>query len=76
MTPQEQFDYKNSWKPGHSVRLHSDLDTRGKEWCRRNCERHQWSFTTYTNVYEHTFHFELDEHAVDFAKQFPDYVNQ
>jgi hypothetical protein len=39
MTPQEQFDYKLSWKPGHIVRLHSDLDNEGKTWCKRNLER-------------------------------------
>ena len=76
MTPQEQSDYKNSWKPGHSVRLHSDLDVQGKTWCKRNVERHQWSFTSYTDVYEHTFHFELEEHALEFENQFPKFSNQ
>ena len=76
MTPQEQFDYKNNWKPGVTVRLHSDLDVQGKTWCKRNVERHQWSFTSYTDVYEHTFHFELDEHAQEFAKQWPQFINQ
>lgn len=76
MTPQEQHDYKLKWLPGYPVRLHSDLDVQGKTWCKRNVERHQWSFTTYTNVYEHTFHFELEEHANEFAKQWPEYINQ
>jgi hypothetical protein len=76
MTPQEQADYKNNWKPGFTVRLHSDLNVQGKTWCKRNLERHQWSFTTYTDVYEHTFHFELEEHALEFAKQWPEYINQ
>jgi hypothetical protein len=75
MTPQEQSDHKNRWKPGFIVRLHSDLDVQGKTWCKRNVERHQWSFTTYTDVYEHTFHFELEEQALTFAQQFPNYVN-
>jgi hypothetical protein len=76
MTPQEQHDYKLKWLPGYPVRLHSDLDVQGKTWCKRNVERHQWSFTTYTNVYEHTFHFELEEHAKLFAEQWPRFINQ
>jgi hypothetical protein len=76
MTPQEQHDYKLKWLPGYPVRLHSDLDVQGKTWCKRNIERHQWSFTTYTNVYEHTFYFELEEHAKLFAEQWPRFINQ
>ena len=76
MTPQEQHDHKLKWLPGYPVRLHSDLDNLGKAWCRKNIERHQWSFTIYTNVYEHTFHFELEEHATAFAEQWPEYTNQ
>ena len=76
MTPQEQHDHKLKWLPGYPVRLHSDLDIRGKTWCKRNVERHQWSFTTYTNVYEHTFHFELEEHAEQFKIKFLDWVNK
>ena len=76
MTPQEIDDYKRKWKPGFSVRLHSDLDNLGKSWCRKNLERHQWSFTAYTDVYEHTFHFELEEHSLEFSKEFPDYIDQ
>ena len=76
MTPQEQHDYKLKWLPGYPVRLHSDLDVQGKTWCKRNVERHQWSFTTYTNVYEHTFYFELEEHARLFEQQWPEYTNQ
>ena len=76
MTPQEISDYKLRWMPGCTVRLHSDLDTKGKDWCRRHLDRWQWSFTTYTNVYEHTFHFEAEDDAVEFAKQWPEYTNQ
>lgn len=77
MTPQEISDYKYIWFPNcHSVRLHSDLDIDGKDWCRRNLERHQWSMSQYTNFYEHTFHFEDNEVAIEFSKQWPKFVNQ
>jgi hypothetical protein len=76
MTPQEVDDYKRKWRPGFSVRLHSDLADRGKTWCRRHLERWQWSFAAYTDVYEHTFSFERAEDALEFAQQWPEYVNQ
>mgnify|MGYP000754536359 FL=1 len=77
MTPVEISEYKMRWKPnGYSVRLHSDIDWKGKDWCRKHLERHQWSFDKWTNVYEHTFHFELEEHANLFATQWPEYTNQ
>ena len=79
MTPLEISEYKIRWMSNgaHSVRLHSDLDTQGKTWCRRNLERHQWKMNTWTNVYEHTFFFELEEHAVAFSSQWDErFVNQ
>lgn len=76
MTPQQINDYKLKWLPGHTVRLHSDLSDRGKTWCRRQLERHQWSFTAWTNVYEHTFHFEDIRAAQNFQMEFGKYANQ
>mgnify|MGYP007072096878 CR=1 FL=1 len=78
MTPQEISEYKMRWmrENSHSVRLHSDFDTQGKTWCRKNLERHQWKMNTWTNVYEHTFYFEHAEHAKLFEQQWPDYINQ
>jgi hypothetical protein len=76
MTPAEIFEYKQRWKPGYTVRLHSDLVNEGKTWCRRNCDRHEWSMSTYTNVYEHTFHFEKEVHGKQFETQWPKFVNQ
>ena len=66
MTPQETFEYKLNWKPGHLVKLHSDRVDLGKTWCRRNLQRHQWSMTKWTAAYEHTFHFEDKEVAQSF----------
>jgi hypothetical protein len=77
MAPIDIFEYKNRWKPnGYSVRLHSDLDWQGKDWCRKNLQRWQWSMTSWTNSYEHTFLFEDEQHAIEFAKQWPQFVNQ
>ncbi len=71
MTPQEIADYKLKWRSnGIAVPLHSDLDVAGKDWCRRNLERHKWAFTPHTNVYEHTFLFEDDVSAAEFVKHF------
>ena len=77
MTPQEIAEYKSKWKmdTNNAVRLHSDLDWKGKDWCRRNLERHQWSMTTYTDFYEHTFLFEHEDNAIEFANQWPEYTN-
>jgi hypothetical protein len=77
-TPQEISDYKNRWMQDidHSVRLHSDLDVKGKDWCRRNLPRWKWSMKKYTNVYEHTFFFEEEHAAAEFSKQWPEYTNQ
>ena len=68
MTPQEIHDYKLKWLPGNDVKVHSDLTVKAKDWCRRHLERYQWSMTQYTDVYEHTFHFEIDEDAYDFER--------
>ena len=60
MTPIEIHEYKLKWAPGISVPIHSDYVDKGKTWCRRYLSRHQWSMTSWTDVYEHTFHFEYD----------------
>jgi hypothetical protein len=79
MTPQEIADYKQQWMStgdNNPVRLHSDLDTQGKTWCRRNLERQQWSMTTWTDVYEHTFFFEDIRAAQNFEMEFVNWVNK
>lgn len=78
MTPQEIADYKLSWmsKEHYTVRLHSDLDVEGKDWCRRFLERHQWSFRAHTAVYEHTFYFEDQISSQQFEHEFNRWANQ
>jgi len=77
-TPQDISDYKRGWmaKENYPVRLHSDLDWKGKDWCRRNLERWQWSFSKFTNVYEHTFFFEFEADAKEFKEEFGRFADQ
>lgn len=73
MTPQEIADYKQRWMStgkAYSVTIHEDLDIRGKDWCRKNLQRHQWSFRKYTDVYEHTFFFENNYMGQQFEQEF------
>lgn len=75
MTPQEIFEYKNRWKPhAYQVDIHSDLDIQCKDWCRKHCERWQWSMESYTDVYQHTFYFEHDLHGKEFCVEFKDWI--
>lgn len=74
MTPQEIADYKMRWMPGYAVSLHSDLDVQGKDWCRKQLQRHQWSFRPWTNLYAHTFYFENQNAAQNFTMEFGRYA--
>ena len=76
MTPLEIHDYKMKWRPGYTVRLHSDLESRGKAWCKAQLEQHQWAFVKWTNVYEHTFQFEDIRAAQNFEMEFGRFANQ
>ena len=76
MTPIEIFEYKLRWKPGYVVRLHSDVVDKGKTWCRRQLERHQWSMSQWTGPYEHTFHFEDKTAGQNFEIEMAPYANQ
>ena len=75
MTPQEIFEYKNNWKPGYTVRIHSDITDKAKTWCRRQLERWEWSMTEWTDVYEHTFHFEDIIAGQNFQMEMGRYAN-
>ena len=76
MTPIEIFENKLRWKPGYTVRLHSDVVDKGKTWCRRKLQRHQWSMTDWTGPYEHTFHFEDTLAGQNFEIEMAPYANQ
>jgi hypothetical protein len=68
-TPQQIADYKMRWMPGHIVPLHSDIVDKGKTWCKSQCRKEEWSCTTWTAPYEHTFHFENIIAAQNFAME-------
>ena len=62
--------------PGYTVRLHSDLRSQGKEYCKTQTNpRPQWDIAEYTDVYEDTFYFEYKRDANQFAAQWPKFVN-
>jgi hypothetical protein len=77
MTPIEIFEYKQSWKPGHSVRLHSDLRSQATDFCKLRMKKHQWDVKEYTNVYEDTWLFEHLSDAQSFLVNWEErFVNQ
>lgn len=77
MTPQEIFDHKLKWiGTAFNVEAHSDIFYECIAWCKKNCEQHQWSYSKYTDVYAHTFNFELKEHALDFYSNFNKWAKQ
>jgi len=77
LLPVEIFEYKNRWKPGYTVRLHSDLRMSAKDYCRVQMFQHQWDVAEYSYVYEDTYMFEHKLDADSFAAQWePRFVNQ
>ena len=72
MTPQEISDYKREWMPGYTAQVDMDSHEIAKTWCRRNLERHQWSFKKHTMPDDsHTVFFENE----DDKKSFVEYYN-
>jgi hypothetical protein len=69
MTPVEVFEYKRQWMPGSFVSVHSDMFGACKIWC-KTLAKEEWNVTVWSDVYEHTFHFERPEIAEDFKKAF------
>ena len=76
MTPQEIFDHKNSWRPGVKIQIHSDCESRAREWCKTNLQTQQWHVLEYTDVYAHTFCFEHANHSVEFQREFTDWIQK
>lgn len=77
MTPIEIFEYKQKWKPGYIVRLHSDLRMQGKDYCKIQMMKHQWDIQEFTDVYEDTYLFENRIDADSFTAQWDRrFVNQ
>lgn len=75
MQPQDIFEHKLKWRPGFTVDVHSDLDTRCKTWCKRNVARHQWAFDSWIAPYAHRFLFETKKDAQKFYKEFKEWID-
>tara|TARA_R100000951_G_scaffold97167_1_gene86756 strand:+ start:301 stop:537 length:237 start_codon:yes stop_codon:yes gene_type:complete len=77
MTPLEIFEHKKRWQRvgGYAVRLHSDLRSQGKDYCKVQMFKHQWDFSQYTDNYEDTFHFEYKQDADAFRNKFKKYAD-
>lgn len=76
LTPQEVFEYKQGWKPGIEVNVHSDLHIQCKQWARDNLNRWEWSMDAYTDVYSHTFYFQWPAAAERFRQKFAEWVDK
>jgi hypothetical protein len=76
MTPQEIFEYKQRWMQAgnHPVRIHSDLRSRAKDWCKVQMHSCQWLHRQHTNVYEDTFFFQHPQDANSFRKYFKEWT--
>lgn len=63
MTPIEIFEYKLKWlkESTNTVSFDEFIEYEAKRWCRENLKQHQWDFTTYTDVYQHSITFETVE---------------
>ena len=77
MIPIEIFEYKQRWQRagGYAVRLHSDLRSQGKDYCKTQLMKQQWDFSQYTDNYEDTFHFEYKQDADAFRNKFKKYAD-
>ena len=77
MIPLEIFEYKQRWQRvgGYAVRLHSDLRSQGKDYCKVQMFKHQWDLSQYTDNYEDTFHFEYKQDADAFRNKFKKYAD-
>ena len=76
MTPQEIVDYKNKWRPGHLVDVHSDMYTTCVSWCRKVFPQQSWYAKKYTDVYSSSYYFENERDATRFMEQFEYWVDK
>lgn len=68
MTPQQIFDYRNSWLPGYDVVIHSDIGSQASDWCKANLRKEQWQLIKWVDVYAHSMRFETKEVADQFRE--------
>lgn len=73
-TSEEVSAYKEKWEPGYVVQLASNMDVKGKDWCRRHLERWQWGMIAFADANHHEFMFEHEPDAIKFAEDFSSVV--
>lgn len=74
MTPQQIWDYKMKWLPGHAVSIHSDLsDHIARHIVTQQLPPHKWHYKKWTNVYEHSYLFESEQDANIFESTIKNY---
>ena len=78
MTPLQIFDHKRKWMMGKhfEYETHTDLRSESFDWCKENCEKHQWSIKTFTDIYGDTFHFELEKDLSSFMAWYKERWNR
>jgi len=76
LSPQAISDYKRDWmmRGPVAVTLHSDLRSKGQEWCKNWLNPIHWRMVKYTDNYEDTFYFEKMSHAKGLLQKFPEYT--
>ena len=73
MTPQEIFEHKQRWMRtgiNHPVRIHSDMRSDARDFCKVQMHSSQWLCREYTGIYEDTFFFEHAQDANSFRNHF------
>jgi hypothetical protein len=77
LTPLEVFEYKRRWRPdAFQVDVHSDLEDKCRVWCKQNLKRWEWECSTFTDMYSHSYLFETESHAREFAMEFEEWVDK
>ena len=69
---QEQIsEYKEAWRARcYIVPVESNMDVKGKDWCRHKLARWSWSMEAFADQGHHKFMFEHESAASRFAKDF------
>ena len=71
MTPLEIYEYKFTWLKGaHNAPFDESLEYSVKNWCRQNLEQKDWHFIAFTDMYEHSIAFRLEEDLKKFEEIF------
>lgn len=75
-TSEEVSAYKEQWEPGYVVKLASNMDVKGKDWCRRHLTRWSWGMIAFVDNTHHEFMFEHESAANKFARDFDSTVEK